>query len=263
LLPSSLADESDGRYPSQELLDSLIPAEFVNIRASTIKGESGVQGTSRWHKNGQSPVSPDSNDDTFGPNPVFEAEIDVSSYPEGTTLAIFARAKVDKAWLTPASNVAPDLLGPVSHIVNARRNPSYYATNAGKVIQGQKDDWWYSHPITIIVGSNDDEAYKRETSITSNAPASLDDNKHIKAVQLNARMSAMKGMDTKHDETPIDSSLPWILGAMAFVLVIGLALVIRRRRKYYQRRMIAQLAEEEDGFSISSYRDDSGKVPVV
>ena len=266
-LPTNLANVDDGTYPSVETI------KLMNSNAFT-KSES-TQGRSRWHDDGPHPTASESDI-----NPTFEATIDVSTYPPGTKLAVFAKARVDKDWLQPTSNVAPNTGGPVSHIVNSRRNPAYYAANAGKVIRGRVDDYWYSDPITIVIGGVNSENQLLQDAIASNAPKSVDGD-HIKAVHINARLgyipSVMESVSNEEAEledaervtatrdTPnqISStsslSMTWLLGTLciAMILVLVLVALVRRRRQHRRRDFIARVAQEEDSFSVGSYRDDA------
>jgi len=268
-LPTNLANIEDGSYPSTETL-TLINSNVFTASVST-------QGRSRWHEEGPYPTT--TNTDV---HPTFTATIDVSSYPPGSKVAVFAKAKVDQDWLQPSANVSPKDLGPVSHIVNARQNPSYYATNAGKVIRGRVDDWWYSDPISIVVGGvNSDQQTEDEVlqeAIANNAPRSVDGD-HIKAVHINARLEYLAGAmksasNTKTNEfedtgrtLPLDdtnkpanstTSMSWMLGTLciAIILVVLLVTVVRRQRRRRRRDLMERIAQEEDSFTVSSYRDD-------
>lgn len=263
-LPDNLANENDGTFPSAETMNIINSDDFIGVRPTNID-KKGLEGRSRWHKNGPHPTV--SGGDAT--NPSFLAEIDVSSYPPGTSLAVFAKAKVDKEWLEPAKNVGPDGIGPASHIVNARRSPSYFATNGGKVIRGRVDDWWYSVPITVVVGETEKETLILQEAAVNNAPTIVsEDGKHIKAVHINARLGFMPEVmaSVPHPRhgglTPTalsDLSMPWLLGALGATVfaTLGVLALVRRKRRYAQRRRLSQqIAEEEDSFSVSSYRDD-------
>ncbi|KAL3782399.1 hypothetical protein HJC23_005447 [Cyclotella cryptica] len=266
-LPENLADARDGFYPSRKTLDLIKSSEFRAVPPSNIDLKNEIQGRSRWHKEGAFPVT--SENDL---SPTFEALIDLSTYPSGTTLAVFAKAKVDKSWLNPASNVGPAGIGSVSHIVNSRTNPLYFASNGGKVIQGREENWWYSAPITIIIGSIEDEP-KREAT-TNNTPTTVMDGT-MKAVHVNARMGNIPSiLDTQVEETtlqhkgsnrataPSDLSMPWLLGALASlsVIIIGCVIIRRRRRHHAHRQRMERIAAEENEFSVdlsdSEYHDD-------
>lgn len=276
-LPPNLADVNDGAYPSTEMMNSINNKnsdEFTTMKPSNIDKQGSVAGRSRWHADGPHPTT--SNDDnTFAINPMFEATIDTSNYPPGTNLAIFAKAKVDVDWLQPASNVGPTGLGPMSHLVNARRNPSYHASNAGKVIRGRVDDWWYSDPITIVVGttngSQEEEAQVLQEATLNNAPRSVsyDNNGEplfIKAVHINARLGylsgAMENIPQKNGVGSITTlGMPWLLGSagIAIIIIFGLVAFMRRRRRGYvhAKHMERIVEEEDDSFSMGSYRDDA------
>ncbi|KAL7534566.1 hypothetical protein ACHAXR_005959, partial [Thalassiosira sp. AJA248-18] len=258
ILPDNLADVDDGTYPSTETRDSINSIEFITARPSNIDKRGSLEGRSRWHADGPHPTASD------GFNPTFEAEIDVSNYPPGTTLAVFAKAKVDKEWLEPADNVGPSGLGPISHIVNARRNPSYYATNAGKVIRGRVDDWWYSAPITLVIGATEEESQVLQEAALNNAPSIVsDDGNHAKAVHINARLGFLPGvMETVHHPShrgvaPTTLSMPWLLGTLciAIIVVLGLVAFVRRQRRHARNRL-ERISEEEDAFTTGSYCDD-------
>ncbi len=146
-----LVDAKDGFYPSAEALNLLKTDEFISVKPNNLGAN--VIGRSRWHENGSFPKS---NVNKIDPNPIFEADIDISNFSNGTRLAVFARAKVDSSWARqPKSSFSA--LGAVSHIVNSRTNPSYFASNGGKIIKGREDNWWYSLPIIIVIGSNNED----------------------------------------------------------------------------------------------------------
>jgi len=282
-LPSNLADGNDGAYPSVQTLEVISNIDdFISVSPSNLDSTAG---RSRWHVDGPHPTA--SSDDI---NPTFEVTIDTSAYPPGTNLAVFAKAKVDRQWLGPISeNVAPSNMGPVSHIVNARGNPNYYATNAGKVIRGRQDDWWYSSPVTLVVGGAASEAEADQIfaeAETNHAPISFVSNESdgrmdeggsrlVKAVHVNARIGYLPHvMDTvvSHPSNSAHSlfggggasttkSMPFLLGTLGIAIFVLLVLVglVRRRRKrnMYARQRLESIAEDEaDSFSAGSYRDD-------
>jgi len=298
LLPSSLADVKDGLYPSTDMIESLVRSEFTTVSASNVNMKQGIMGTSRWHKDGPAPRSRQGDQDDenwFGPYPIFTAEIDTSHYPEGTSLVVLARAKVDKSWLTQRANVGPPGLGSLSHIVNGRNNPNYFAANAGKVIRGKRDNWWYSNPVTVMVGSSADEEDLLDESNEYHAPSNVDTERHVRAIHINARMASMpsamekmhdeelpKAMEKMHDEelpklgpgssmrdekrtapglggsksTDTSFNMPMILGVLGLIIGVGLLLIIRRRRSHRMRMgRLSNANGEDDGFSMSSYRD--------
>ena len=270
-LPSNLAESTEGFYPSPET-SKLIASDFRTIRFDG-------NGRSMWNKQGASPK----NDDNSTPFPMFEASIDLSMYPAGTKIAVFAKAKVDKAWSESKPNVGPSNIGSVSHIVNARTNPSYRATNAGKVIQGRENSWWYSAPVTLIVGSSEEANKMISQATTNNSPMTLIDGK-VKAVHVNARRGGMDmgsmGMDMEgmskdvmaervmpKDETsmataPSISSMSFLLVALVSLSVFAVGcLVIRRRRRLHADRIrMERIRDDEDDFNVDisedGYRDD-------
>jgi len=261
-LPTNLADANDGTYPSMETMATINSSdEFVTLNPTNIDSKAQIAGRSRWHADGPHPLA--SNNGFV--DLTFEAEIDTSAYSPGTKLAIFARAKVDENWLAPANNVGPQGLGPASHIVNARRNPSYFATNAGKVIRGKADDWWYSVPITLVVGAAggpDEEAQVLDEAEINNTPRSVDESSQIvRAVHLNARIGflphAMESVS--RGSGSMEQSLPWLLGPLSVLVfaLLGIVVLVRwRRRRLYAQRELERISEEEDSFSVGSYRDD-------
>ena len=273
-LPSNLAEPTEGFYPSPGT-SNLIASDFLTIRYDG-------NGRSMWNKQGPSPKK----DDDSTPFPMFEASIDLSKYPAGTKIAVFAKAKVDKAWSASKPNVGPSNIGSVSHIVNARTNPAYRATNAGKVIQGRENSWWYSAPVTLIVGSSEEADKMISQATASNSPMTLIDGK-VKAVHINARRGELQGMDMgsmginmegmskdvmaervmPKDETstataPSNSSMPFLIGALVSLSVFTVGcLVIRRRRRLNAHRIrMERIRDDEDDFNVDisedGYRDD-------
>ncbi len=274
-IPTNLADAEDGSYPSAATMDVLNSEFFITSRPSSTVGRT------RWHVDGSNPTTSSNNTDRFSTYPTFEATIDTSIYPPRSILAVFARAKVDEDWLQQPSNVGPSGLGPTSHIVNARRNPTYLALNAGKVIRGKVDDWWYSDPIAIVMSSDDKdneaEVQLLQDTESNDAPRSVDGNR-IKAIHLNSRfdniflgpMGAASGGATKavpngaveavsepaSTGTPANRSNLYPLGIL-FILInlVALASLIRRRRR---RRYVERIASDdlEFGVSVEPYHDD-------
>ena len=261
-LPSNnLADVEDGAYPSAKTLDVINSNEF------RVASPPNTVGRTRWHADGPNPtISPSSI------NPEFEATIETTNYPPGSKLAVIARAKVDKDWIEQSDNVGPSGLGPASHIVNARRNPSYLALNAGKVIRGKVDDWWYSNPITILLGSGDrdDEAGVQllHEAESNDAPRSVDGDR-VKAVHVNSRFSSLPGVmeavsgaavsePATATVAPAKTGDPnlFSLGILLILInLFALALLVRRRR---QRRYVERILsdDEELGVSVGPYHDD-------
>ena len=273
-LPLDLADVNDGgTYPSAEMIASINSNQFVAVTPSNVDSNGG---RSRWHAKGPHPLSSDGSNVI---DPTFEAVIGISDYRPGTILAVIAKTQVDKDWLDPASDhVGPSDLGPISHIVNARHNPSYFATNAGKIIRGHADSWFYSVPITLIVGNAEEEVLVEQGVKLYGVPATLsDEDGGVMAAHINARQGYLSAMmdnisrpPPKHYVggsgsraiAPTVLSMPWLLGAaLCVAAVVVLVLIVRRRRrkKYSQRKQLERMAEdEEDSFSVGSYRDDNG-----
>ena len=267
-LPGNLADPIEGFYPSSAMLDLMKSSEFQSAPPSNLVVKGDVQGRSMWHKDGASPVTDD--DKLF---PTFEASLDLSAYPAGTTIAVFAKAKLDSSWLNPAANVGPEGLGSVSHIVNARTNPSYFASNGGKVIKGREDNWWYAAPIAVVIGSIEDEPQVKSEAIASNAPMTLIDGS-VKAVHINARMGSVTVLSANTTATaraaknraaaPSDLSMPWLVGALGSftALVMTGCVILRRRRKLQAHRILMQhIRDDDDDFNVdmsehSEYHDD-------
>ncbi|KAL7550803.1 hypothetical protein ACHAWF_014767 [Thalassiosira exigua] len=271
----NLADAVDGAYPSAQTLQVIAdPDSFQLIRPSLSAGRS------RWHEKGAQPSSGTS-EDGFD-DAVFQATVDPSRYPPGTTLAVFARARVDKSWLDPVSpnDVAPRGLGPVSHVVNARRNPDYLAMNEGKEIRGREDNWWYSAPITLVAGSDagvDGEEYVLREARANSAPILMSaDGNQVLAVHVNSRMGYLPeatetlSHPSKRGGVPISQSIPWLLGSLVVFFSIALLVVHRRRRaRYGARSRLDDLNLEDEDVAGGSfgppYRDDpaSGAIEIT
>ena len=282
-LPSNLANAKDGYYPSPET-SQLIASDFLTVSPSNTDVNSELQGRSMWHKQGAYPKKDDNT-----PFPTFEASLDLSKYPAGTKIAVFAKAKVDKSWTASSSNVGPAGIGSVSHIVNARTNPAYFASNAGKIIQGRENSWWFSAPISLFIGSAEEETKIKSDATASNAPMAMIDGK-IKAIHINARTggmgSSMDAGDTHMDmgdmstntktervmpkeadanmaSAPSSLSMPWLLGVLVSMsmFVVGCVVIRRKRRMYAHRIRMERIRDEEDDFNVDisehgEYRDD-------
>jgi hypothetical protein len=260
VLPEHVADAEDGTFPSVEALEIINSNQF-----STTKP---LEGRSRWHADGSYPTN-----DGAALGPIFEAKIDITSYPLGSTIVVFAKAKVDADWLQQSKNVAPSGLGPTSHIVDARVNPSYFASNAGKVIRGRRGNWWYSDPIQIKIGSHDGsevEAQLLAEAEARNTPRSVDGD-HITAVHINARMGYLSdtidNLSEKASQPATISehvlqstaslNLPLLLGALsisATVLFVFAAYRRRRQRRRYIERIVSE--QEDDMMFDEGYSDD-------
>lgn len=77
-------------------------------------------------------------------NDVFQSSVDLSSFKQGTTVAVIARSRVDQSWLQGS---------PKAHIVHARRDPNYrFSSPSGDILQGRLD--WFSQPLLINIGSS-------------------------------------------------------------------------------------------------------------
>jgi hypothetical protein len=282
-LPSNLANAKDGYYPSPET-SQLIASDFLTVSPSNIDVNSELQGRSMWHKQGAYPKKDDNT-----PFPTFEASLDLSKYPAGTKIAVFAKAKVDKSWTASSSNVGPAGIGSVSHIVNARTNPAYFASNAGKIIQGRENSWWFSAPISLVIGSAEEETKIISDATASNVPMAMIDGK-IKAIYINSRTGGMgSGMDagnmhmdmgdmsmnTKTERVmpkeadanmasaPSSSSMPWLLVVLVSMsmFVVGCVIIRRKRRMFARRIRMERIRDEEDDFNVDisehgEYRDD-------
>ncbi|KAL7460861.1 hypothetical protein ACHAXS_001297, partial [Conticribra weissflogii] len=271
-LPENLADDGDGFYPSDQTLEQLFSSQFTVVSPTNI--DARHTGRSRWHERGPFPTS--QSQDILGP--FYETTIDASTHPPGTPLAVFARAKVDRAWsTTPAPNVRPANLGPTSHLVNARTNPSYFASNAGKIVRGRRDNWWYSAPVTLILGSDEEGLRLAAEAAADHATVSSFDGR-ARAVWINSRWGGVPtAMEAVVSRRPFRTAAlrlpgsssgsigPWIVVGMVTVALgaLGWVMVRRRRGMYLDRKRVEQEMEEDDeGFSVEisegggGYRDD-------
>ena len=272
-LPTQLVESTIGVYPSMESRN-VIDTKFQTVQPSNIEGGTS-SGRSRWHKDGAYPAEPEGGDtyeQIYNFDPVFKASIDTGNISPGTAIVVFARAKVDKDWAASAANVGPAGLGPASHIVNARTNPSYFASNAGKVIHGREYGWWYSDPITIVVGDgNEAEGWDvNDPTASGLTHFSLSSNARgiVTAVHMNARFAVNAGFaDTlsrpqprsSSSRTPKRSSGASAALVVMLVMAIGIfvRLVLPRRRRRTYRQPTVDGEEDDDGFD-PSYRDNEG-----
>lgn len=272
-LPTQLMENTNGFYPSIETR-KIIDASFQTAQPSNIQGGNS-SGRSRWHADGAYPAGSNVSGQSYNFDPIFEADIDTGNIPSGTAIAVFARAMVDKDWATVSPNVNPTGLGPVSHIVNARTNPTYFASNAGKVIYGREYGWWYSDPITIVVG---DAKEARSWDIDVNDPMgsglthfslSSNDDGIVTAVHMNARFADSPAFaDTWSGSNPRGKSSSPRRGistsaALVLMLLISIGIIIRlirsRRRHAFRRPVATHEREDVDDelvFDTSMYLDN-------
>jgi len=273
-LPAQLAESATGLYPSMETRN-VIDTKFRIVPPSNVEGgKSG--GRSRWHADGAYPAEPEGGDtyeQIYNYDPVFKTSIDIGDMAPGTAIAVFARAKVDKNWATAAANVGPADLGPASHIVNARTNPSYFASNAGKVVHGREYGWWYSDPITVLVGDAKETEDWDMNDPTTHFSLSSNARGIVTAVHVNARFSGKTGLsDTLSrpasrsggggcggETTPSRSNS--VTATLVVMLLIAVGIFVRlvrprrRRPSYGQPGAVSTDVEEGDDFD-ASYRDD-------
>jgi hypothetical protein len=86
---------------------------------------------------------------------IFSATIDITNYMIDDQIMVIAMARVDQHWGRANDHVSDrdvdPMIGPQSHVVNARTNPNWYHTkpDGSKVIQGRLD--WVSIPLTIVL----------------------------------------------------------------------------------------------------------------
>ncbi|KAL7433171.1 hypothetical protein ACHAXM_003516 [Skeletonema potamos] len=274
-LPTQLVESTSGYFPSIETRN-VINTNFQSVQPSNIEGGTS-SGRSRWHVDGAYPAEPEGGDtyeQIYNYDPVFKAYIDVGNLPPGTAIAVFARAKVDKDWSKSAANVGPVGFGPASHIVNARTNPTYFASNAGKVIHGREYGWWYSDPITVVVGdAKETEGWDINDPMASGLTHfSLSSNALgiVTAVHMNARFAGSAGFaDTLSRPHPRSSSrtpsrISGAAGALVVMLLMAIGILVRlvlprRRRRSTYRQPVAVSADDEDDDDYDpSYRDNVG-----
>jgi len=147
----------DGTQPSEDDGD-----DDVLLNGGFIDEFAYVMGLTRWHAEGPDPNPDDSEvavishaDTPRGP--VFSTTINIgSTYNPGDRLVLLAKVQLDQEWYNNVSDDAkPANIGPMSHIVNARTNKAWKHESAGKIIEGRRN--WYSIPLTLVIGSEDDE----------------------------------------------------------------------------------------------------------
>lgn len=219
----------------------------INTLDATVGG-----GTTQWHKDGAQP-----NPGAFPTiGPLFQASIETSSYSPGDKVAVFALARLDSSWSHQPNNIKPEG-PPLSHVVNARTNPTWHHESAGKVIQGRL--LWYSIPLTLVVG---DDANGSGVAIDLSSrlkPPKIDNGPQIGGGFGGNIGSASGGGLTGH-------LMVGIAACSIFILFACVVLATRRRRGRveYSRAMMGALDEfsdgltfeEEDAFSTpGSYHD--------
>ena len=269
-LPMELVESASGFYPTKETRD-IIDSKFRIAQPINVEG-GGPNGRSRWHANGAFPTQPDGNG--YNVDPIFEATIDIDDVPPGKAIAVIARAKVDQDWTTPAANVGPSGLDPASHIVNARTNPSYFASNGGKIIRGRENNWWYSDPITVVVGDADEaEAWDVNDPAASGLTHfsfSSDHDGVVTAIHMNARFSVIAGLpDSPPRSSNTNSKIPSRTSGASIALVVMLLmatgifvrLLRSRSRRYPYQQAGSEAFASGDEFD-PTYRDDIGDLEL-
>jgi len=128
--------------PTQQNLDTLLSQKHL------LQLTKRHQGATRWHRNGPDGGSKSSLIEGFLPDPIFSADIDISHFQAGDSIAVFALAKVDPDWNN--NNGEED---PHSHMAQVRTNPNWHFENANKTIQGRLE--WLSIPVTLVIGPAD------------------------------------------------------------------------------------------------------------
>jgi hypothetical protein len=181
--------------------------------------------------------------------PVFSAKMDVSSFKTGDRIIAMASARLDKSWKRRPPNPAPDI-PPQSHIVNARTDPTWHHTSAGKLIQGRLD--WFSRPIVIVVGDYKDNVGKQSGH-------------EIKILERSNRLGHATGGGTQGGVSPTVTAKPsWngLSWELLLIFLIGLIVIcicciccVRSRRYKYQQQVLSELYEE-NAFTTRPYTDD-------
>ena len=218
----------------------------INSVDATVGG-----GTTQWHKDGAQP-----NSGAFPTIvPLFQASIDTSLYSPGDKVAVFALARLDSSWSRQPNNIKPEG-PPLSHVVNARTNPTWHHESAGKVIQGRL--LWNSIPLTLVVG---DDANGSDGAIDLSSrlkPPKIDNGPQIGGGFGGNIKSASGGGLTGHLMVAV---------AACSILILFACVVLARRRRgrvEYSRAMMGALDEfsddltfeEEDAFNTpGSYHD--------
>jgi len=214
-------------------------------------------GRTQWHSDGAHPGT--GTYPTLGPT--FRATIDTSSYSVGDEIAVYAVARLDSSWTHQPGNVKPQG-PPQSHAVNARTNPEWRHENAGKVIQGRL--FWYSIPLTLVVGDKD-----------GGADATIDLSSRLNPSKIDGpRIGGFHGGSSGETWTGKISGHLIVAAAACTILVFFVCMILVRRRKgkvVYSRALMAQMDEfsddltfeEEDAFAgVGSYHDKKGGIEM-
>jgi hypothetical protein len=230
---------------SEDIWDcSKQPGMIHGFRRGGAFGSSAA--TRRHGKTPHSRISFAKNEKTL--QPVFKAEIDVSNFTVGERLVVIAAAKVDQSWKhTPQEDHQPGV-GPRSHLVNARTNPSWHHTNAGKIIDGRLI--WYSNPVSILVEDFDSGIGAIEVS-----------NRFSPHLDLFSTEDADWG---KNRVVPTKDFFLLFLGVSALLLMVSFVVVkIRRQRaESAKAKTILQAEIREVTDYADYYFDESCPVQV-
>lgn len=191
----------------------------------------------------------DGDDDVLGP--IFRATLDVSKYSIHDEIVVLARARVDQSWQQqqqqqPSSpqqqqqqQMKPNV-PPQAHIVNARTNPLWHHTSAGKMIQGRLD-WYTTIPLTIVIGDYKDSVGQQAGG------------RQVGTVELSNRFGHSTG-ETKGGMAPSASSkrdFTWnhLLGLFLVMACGGVtcAVIVHYRHEVTHERIVSELLQEEEG----------------
>jgi hypothetical protein len=190
--------------------------------------------------------------------PIFKGAI---SLPKGLKpwdrLVVLASARVDQQWASMRSNVAPQGMGPQSHVVNARTNKDWYHTSSGKRIQGRLD--WLSTPLTVVIGDFEE-----------GVGTHVGDGLLVKTVEMNPRFTdgaSKSGLTPKlaNDEQLWFPVSLWYTGAILLLVVAVCCLCgsfLRRMLASRRQKVTNGEYNQDDAFNFDpepytdEYADD-------
>lgn len=173
----------------------------------------------------------------YGSSPsTFSAEIDISHFQTGDTIAVIALAQVDQNWgETLTENLAPELK-PQSHMANVRTDPTWYHAkpDKSKIIQGRLN--WVSVPLTLVL-----ERFDAQSAVHAKELWHRYDESWVKKSSHSGTSGASEAVD-------------WTLVIVGVAVVLAVSLLIgqiylRYEMRQSRRERVREFIEDEGAVS--------------